>query len=134
MVNWRTSLKRKKHQQVINKIVRAINKNIQNDPAWLGRFEMRQIHNEFVVFDDKSGAYMICFLELIDKKTRKGKIVRIEESQFFDSNVWGAMNDFICDDLEIPAWSEPVEDFRDVEIPVHSLPWWCNHWHQIVEV
>ena len=134
MIQWRTSLKRKKHQQSVNKVIRMMNKNLRNDPAWFGRFEIRQIHSEFYVFEDKSGAYLIVFLEIVDKKTRKARMVHIEEGQFFDWHVWEAVNRFITEDIHTSAWNEPVEDFRNVEIPVHSLRWWRNYWHQVVEV
>ena len=134
MIQWRRSLKRKKHQQSVNKVIRAMNKNLREDPAWLGRFEVRQIAHDFYVFEDKSGAYLTVFLEIIDKKTRKARVVRIEEDQFFDWHVWEAVNRFITEDINISAWSEPVEDFRDVEIPIHSYPWWRDHWHHVVEV
>ena len=85
MINYRTSLKRKRHQQLINKYVRAMNKNLQEDNIWRGRFEIRQIHSDFYVFEDKSGAYIISYFEIIDKFTRKARMVRIEESLFIES-------------------------------------------------
>ena len=45
-----------------------MNKNLREDPAWLGRFEIRQIAYDFYVFEDKSGAELIVYLEIIDKK------------------------------------------------------------------
>lgn len=134
MIQWRRSLKRKKHQQAVNKVVRRLNKNIREDEAWLGRFEARQIHAEFEVFDDKSGAMLIIYFEFIDKKTRRAKLFVFEESQFFDYHLWEAMNKFITEYIRTSAWREPVEDFRDIEIPVHSLAFWRYHWHDLVEV
>lgn len=134
MIGIKTSLKRKKHQRSINKIIRAMNKSICDDPIWLGRFEMRQIHSDFYVYGDKSGAEMIVYVELIDKKTHEAKMVRLEESQFFDYDVWRAMNDFICNDLQISISHEPIEDFRKIKISSRSYSWWKDYWHRIVVI
>ena len=132
MINHRTSLKRKRHQQLINKYVRAMNKNLQEDNIWRGRFEIRQIHSDFHVYEDKSGAYIIGYFEIVDKLTHKARMVRLEESQFIDAYIWKAVNDFICNDIVAPVKYEG--DFRNVNIPVHSLRFWRNHWHQLAEV
>lgn len=133
MIQWRTSLKRKKHQQVINRIVRVMNKGLKEDNIWHGRFEVRQIHSDFHIYEDQSGAFMIVYLEIIDKKNHKARIVRIEESQFFDWKLWEAVNDFITKDINAPLEESNI-DFSKIDIPIHSLRWWRNHWHEIIEV
>lgn len=92
-------LNRKKHQRKVNKLVRQLNNNIKNDQAWLGRFEMRQVHSDFIVFSDKSGAYLSCYFEIIDKLSNVRKLVNIEENQFMEYDLWRAMNDFITEDV-----------------------------------
>ena len=133
MIKWRTSLKRKKHQQVINKTVRMMNKNLKEDNIWHGRFEVRQIHSDFHIYEDQSGAYMVVYLEIIDKKEYKVRLVRIEESQFFDLDLWEAVNDFITKDIKAPLEKFDI-DFSKLNVPIHSLRWWKNHWYEIVEV
>ena len=91
-------LNRRKHQRKVNKLVRQLNNNIKNDWAWLGRFEMRQVHSDFIIFSDKSGAYLSCYFEIIDKLSAQRKLVKIEESPFMDYDLWRAMNDFITED------------------------------------
>ena len=94
-------LNRKKHQRKVNKLVRQLNNNIKNDEIWLGRFEMRQVHSDFIVFSDKSGAYLSCYFEIIDKLSNVRKLVNIEENQFIEYDLWRAMNDFITEDLRV---------------------------------
>lgn len=92
-------LNRKKHQRKVNKLVRQLNNNIKNDCAWLGRFEMRQVHSNFIVFSDRSGAYLSCYFEIIDKLSNVRKLVAIEENQFMEYDLWRVMNDFITEDV-----------------------------------
>lgn len=128
----RTSLKRKRHQQLVNKYVRATNKSLREDNVWRGRFEIRQIHSDFYIFDDKSGAYLICYFEIIDKLTHKARMTRIEENSFLNDDIYYEINDFICNDIVAPIKYEG--DFRNITIPVHSFRFWRNHMHQVVEV
>ena len=100
MYNWGTSLNRKKHQRKINKVIRGLNKSIIEDDMWRGRFEAKQIHTDFYVFDDKSGAFIISYIEMVDKKTHKAALIYIEESQYFDSHLSWAMNNFIVSQVE----------------------------------
>ena len=71
MNGWMTSFNRKKHQRRMNKYVREINKNIENDDLWRGRFVIRQKDNPgFYIYDDKSGAAMpYVHLVITDLKT-----------------------------------------------------------------
>ena len=56
-MSWMYSFNRKKHQRHMNKYVRAINKNIENDDLWRGRFYVRQVDSPyFYVYEDGSGA------------------------------------------------------------------------------
>ena len=71
MNGWKHSFNRKKHQRMVNKYVRAINKNIENDDLWLGRFYVKQVgFPRFEIYEDKSGAtlegiHLVC----VDRKT-----------------------------------------------------------------
>lgn len=124
-----SGLNRRKHQRKVNKLVRQLNNNIKNDWAWLGRFEMRQIHSDFIIFADKSGAYLSCYFEIIDKLSAQRKLIRIEENQFMEYDLWRSMNDFITEDLRarIPKREEEVTDFRNIHIEPRSLKWWRNN-------
>ena len=100
---FRWSFNPKVHQRAVNKVVRELNKNIENDNLWQGRFFMRQYARKIVSFGNEG---MLLWLEmrLYDKKTKR--YVR----WFCDSNdviIWGGsktwrrMNDFIVEDLDV---------------------------------
>ena len=76
---------------------------------------------------------MTVYLEIIDKKEYKVRLVCIKESQFFDWDLWEAVNDFITKDIKAPLEKFNI-DFSKLNVPIHSLRWWRNHWYEIVEV
>ena len=53
---WLTSKDRKRHHRAMNDIMRQINRNVENDPLWKGRFYVRQIASQWSEYEDKSGA------------------------------------------------------------------------------
>lgn len=104
---WLTSIKRKRHQREMNKLIRLLNKNIQEDNIWKGRFYVRQIAAQWYTYEDKSGADLWVVLQFIDKKT--GFTYETAESVnhwrlWNGSHLWRAMNDFIVDKTNV--WSE----------------------------
>ena len=55
---------RKNYQRKLNKIIKNINKNIENDELWNGRFIFFQHSAEFEIFPDKSGGFPIFCVQL----------------------------------------------------------------------
>ena len=112
------SLKRKNHQRWFNQYCRFVNKQIENDELWLGRFCVKQLRSNIHWFDDKSGGLMTAEILMRDKKTgitRTGWYTGID----MDWRFWTDLNDFIITDCKV--WSEkpdPYEskiDFRRVK-------------------
>ena len=62
---------RKKAQRTINKYVHALNKNIQKDNLWRGRFVFRQTDSYWEEFEDRSGGILKVVIEARDLKTGK---------------------------------------------------------------
>jgi hypothetical protein len=94
-----TSDNRKKHQRAINRVLRRINKSIENDELWHGRFVVRQITSRFEHFEDKSGSVLWVLIRFVDKKT--GIVMDMVESSigltmWNGSRVW--LNDSPRDD------------------------------------
>ena len=67
---WLTSKDRKRHQRAMNDIMRQINRYVEIDPLWKGRFYVRQIASQWSEYEDKSGAALWVVLRFYDKKTR----------------------------------------------------------------
>lgn len=103
MIEKRRSLKRKKYQRDMNKLVRGFNKSIQNDWLWNGRFVMRQRDITFIEYEDKSGMIVDIVLELIDTKT--GHIYLFLANNYnASSKIWFEANRIICDVWKV--WDE----------------------------
>lgn len=65
---WKTSANRREHQRALNRAMRRVNKAIEEDSLWRGRFVVRQKDAQFYRYEDKSGYEMYITLEFRDKK------------------------------------------------------------------
>lgn len=99
---------RKKAQRVINKNIRLLNKGIESDDLWRGRFIMRQIDARWSPFDDGSGGQLFTTIMMVDKRTGQTKRVWLDN---YDSpwNYFSAINDFIVKDCAV--WEKEGRDF-----------------------
>lgn len=99
---------RKNHQRWFNQYCRYINKCIENDDLWLGRFYVIQKRTIMEWFEDGSGGLMTAELIMWDKKTN---IVRVGWYTGLDMDwkFWRDFNDFIISDCKV--WEE-VPDVR----------------------
>ena len=99
---------RKKAQHVINKNIRLLNKGIESDDLWRGRFIMRQIDARWSPFDDGSGGRLFTTIMMVDKRTGQTKRVWLDN---YDSpwNYFSAINDFIVKDCAV--WEKEGRDF-----------------------
>ena len=70
MTYWLTSMDRKVHQRAMNKIVRAMNRNLEQDELWRGRFKVCQVGcPQWRRYEDGSGAELYVRLKFIDRAT-----------------------------------------------------------------
>ena len=99
---------RKNHQRWFNQYCRYVNKSIEDDDLWLGRFYVRQNRTFIDWFEDKSGGLMYAELIMCDKKTG---ITQMGWYSGLDMNwkFWHDFNDFIIKDCKV--WEE-VPDIR----------------------
>lgn len=124
-MSWKTSQNRKNHQRAINKSMRVLNKNIENDPLWKGRYCVRQYRGWWKP-DWEEQNYYIFYVQFIfyDKKTHKTYLTGIKSANDwlfgYGHKLWLEMNDFI---LESGVWEENprptyenTPDFRDIII------------------
>lgn len=106
-VGWLCSKNRKRHQRAMNKLMRDLNKNIENDNLWQGRFYVKQTAAQWYEYEDKSGAELWVVLSFIDKKT--GMTYETAETvnhwrMWNGSHLWWKMNDFIVEKVKV--WDE----------------------------
>lgn len=99
---------RKKAQHTINKNIRAINRNIEKDDLWRGRFIMRQINARWEVFEDGSGGELFVTILMIDKRTRQTKTFYVDNYEH-SWHYFQAINNFIVDDCAV--WEKEGRDF-----------------------
>lgn len=112
------SHKRRNHQRWFNQYCRYVNKVIENDELWLGRFCISQLQTDMRWFEDGSGGIMGALIEMRDKKTG------ITHKKWYsgldmDWKFWWDFNDFIIKDCkvweEVPSPYENRIDFRKVK-------------------
>ena len=107
---------RKNHQRWFNQYCRYVNKKMEEDELWLGRFCIRQLQTDMRWFEDGSGGIMGALIEMRDKKTGITHVAWYSGLDM-DWKFWWDFNDFIIDDCKV--WEEepsPYEnriDFRE---------------------
>ena len=103
-----TSHKRKNHQRWFNRYCRDVNRSIENDDLWLGRFYITQNRTLMEWFDDGSGGLMHAEIVMHDRKTGKTK-TKWYDGLDMDWQFWCDFNDFIINHCKV--WEE-VPDVR----------------------
>ena len=108
---WLYSNNRRRHQRRINQAMRIINKGIEKDELWRGRFVVRTGATNFIR-DEESGGYLEVELLFIDKRT--GFIWKTWESvnsvcSLGGWRMWHMMNRFITEINDV--WTKEGRDF-----------------------
>jgi hypothetical protein len=103
---------RKNHQRWLNRYCRMVNKTIENDDLWLGRFYISQNRTRMEWFEDGSGGLIYAEIVMHDRKTGKTEI------HWYDGldmgwKMWRDFNDFIIEYCKV--WEE-VPSPRDNRI------------------
>ena len=112
MYYWYTN-NRKKVQRQVNKIFRQINRIIENDDLWRGRFVVRQKRTEWVNYYWSREYCLYITYEFIDKKTGQVSRPHIEADFALDHHIIIQMNDFIVNDCKFWEKENPYEDKTD---------------------
>ena len=108
---------RKNHQRWFNQYCRYVNKTMENDDLWLGRFKVKQSATHMEWFEDGSGGLMYAELMMLDKKTGIHKVGWYSGLDM-DWKFWRDLNDFIIIDCKV--WEETPDirinriDYRKV--------------------
>ena len=122
---WKTSQNRKVHQRALNTLMRKINKNVENDLMWKGRYCMRQYRYWWLPYWEEPD-YYVFYAQFIfyDKKTHKTHLTDIKSANDWSFGhgykLWREMNDFILDsgvwEEEPKPTYENTPDFRSIII------------------
>ena len=119
MVYWLTSMNRKVHQRAMNKVVRAMNRNLEQDDLWNGRFIVRQDESpQWRRYEDGSGAELWVRLRFIDRATGRYyvKWESVNHWRGLRANgyeVWYMMNWLITEHWDV--WEEDFAQERNWE-------------------
>ena len=116
---------RKKAQKIINKCVRAFNKNLLEDSLWRGRFFVHQVKSEWREFNDKSGGILWCWIEIRDKKTGLYQGFAIDNYNT-EWKLWISGNDFIVERSGV---------WQDINLVKNDTTDWTKvKWNPVKEV
>ena len=117
MTYWITSMNRKTHQRARNRLVRAMNKNLEQDELWCGRFIVRQDESpQWRRYEDGSGAELWVRLRFIDRCTGR-YYVKWESVNHWRGlratgyEIWHMMNWLITEHWDV--WKEDFAQARD---------------------
>lgn len=106
MKYWKETVKKKKIQRHINSILREMNRSIERDELWLGRFYCQQRQIFWDMSEDGTYRYALLKVEFIDRKTGKTFEKWFHKEDFMGSTwkIWEAMNSFIVEHCDV--WNE----------------------------
>lgn len=106
---WLFSDNRKVHQRRMNKLMRLVNKNIENDDLWRGRFVITQTGSQWYSYGDCSGHELYVVLKLTDRLTGQTHEIAdtVNHWAFINGHhLWRAMNDFIVEEGYCDVWRQ----------------------------
>lgn len=108
MYQWKLTTNRKKIQRHINKMIRDLNRAVERDDLWRGRFYCKQTDIAFANAEDGTYTHAAVGVEFIDRKSGKAMhhIFRKEDLMGTAWRLWERMNYFITEWCEV--WSEDL--------------------------
>ena len=108
---------RKRYQHKINKLVKDLNKSIEEDNLWNGRFVFHIIDTDFERFSDGSGGMLYVVIRGYDKKTDFYRDYTMGYAPYLElirSTLWEIANKFITEDTD--TWKNGNNPYNDKEI------------------
>lgn len=116
--------KRDNYQRKLNKLVKALNKNIAKDELWKGRFFFIQKDAFWWHFFDNSEGTLVAYIRAIDKKTGYYHDYKLEYAPwmpFFVGHLTlDVANDFIVNQTNV--WKEDPRPTRDTTLDYRNTP------------
>lgn len=126
----------RKLQRKVNAFVRSLNKTIEEDNLWRGRFVVRQKQAVIHEYSDKSGWHGHFVMRIYDKKTGLYKEECFDHYELDHAwKLWWFVNNFIVQDVKV--WEEnpsprdegfvPKEGYKNVPLRAVKLVGWETH-------
>lgn len=112
----------KKVQRKVNKEIADFNKELVKDNLWRGRFQIRQVGRYAQRYEDGSGFDIHFDFAIVDKKSGKYIVVRINQYGVLKSwRLWNEVNNFIIHDIAV--WEEcPNPRDKDFVVDYSNKP------------
>lgn len=120
---------RKKYQRKLNKVVRDINKSIEEDTLWNGRFVFHIMVTNFERFSDNSGGILYTIIRGYDKKSKAYKDYKLQYAPFLpfsQANIWLTANKFITEDTD--TWYNGNDPYKEAKIDYTKIKTDENIW------
>lgn len=108
---------RKKYQHKLNKLIKEVNKAIENDSLWNGRFIFHIMDSVFERFKDSSGGMLYVVIRGYDKKTKFYKDYTLSYApylNFTNFDILHIVNKFITEDTD--TWKNGNNPYNDKKI------------------
>ncbi len=105
---------RKKYQSGLRHIVKDLNKNIENDDLWNGRFVFHIIASELEKFEDGSGGLLHSIIRCYDKANGYYKDYIYVYAPYLHNchfNIWEIGSKFITEDTD--AWKHGHNPYKE---------------------
>ena len=105
---------KKNYQRKLNHLIKTVNKELETDDLFNGRFVFHIMATELEKFEDKSGGILHTIIRGYDKKTGYYKDFRYEFAPYFkwlNNLIWQKVNDFIIDDVRL--WKQNDDPYKD---------------------
>lgn len=105
---------RKEYQHKLNKLIRELNKAIENDFLWNGRFVFHIMVTDFERFSDNSGGLLYAIIRGYDKKTKVYKDYTLSYApylNFTDFDILKIANKFITEDTD--TWKKGNNPYNE---------------------
>ena len=120
---------RKAYQSKLNKLIKEVNKSIEEDPLWSGRFVFHIMDSHFERFEDGSGGLLHVSIRGYDKKSGYYKDYIADYAPYLKNfakyDIWKIVNKFVTEDTD--TWkngNNPYDDKIDyTKVKINDNIW-----------
>ena len=118
---------RKTYHKKAMKMIRTLNKNIENDNLWKGRFIVMVKSEKWNMFPDLSGGMLYIIVRMYDKKTKQYLDYRWSYAPYLSCNVWhlcmDIANDFVVEKIQVWKEADRPSIYRATDYHKEKIDW-----------